>query len=73
MMQSFLLWNPSNVNDDSILTDDLSHLLNALPCDGCSVACAPKYHTGSFDDALFVSQGREHRALYDPSVICIIL
>ena len=47
-----LLWDPSNVNDDSILTGDLCHLLNALPFDGCSAVCDPKCHTGSFDVCL---------------------
>ena len=47
-----LLWSPSNMNDDSILMDDLCHLLNALPFDGCSVVCDPKCHTSHLDDCL---------------------
>ena len=46
-----LLWNPSNVNDDSILMNDLCHLLNALPCD-VAVFCDPKCHNGHLDDCL---------------------
>ena len=57
-----ILWSPSNVNDDSILMDDLCHLLNAFPFDGCSVVCDPKCHTGSFDDCLdhWGGGGTEH-------------
>ena len=47
-----LLWNSSNVNDDSVPMDDLCHLLNALSFDGRSVVCDPKCHTGSFNDCL---------------------
>ena len=47
-----LLWNPSNVNADSILMDNLCCLLNALLFDGHSVVCDPKCHTSHLDDCL---------------------
>ena len=54
-----LLWNPSNVNDDSIFMNNLCCLLSELPFDGCSVVCDPKCHTGHLDDCL--DHGKERR------------
>ena len=33
------MWSPSNVNNDSILMNNLCCLLNAIPFDGRSVIC----------------------------------
>ena len=67
-----LLWNPSNVNDGSILMDNLYCLLNVLPFDGSTVVCDPKCHTGYFNDCL--DHGEESTEFcIDPSVVSIML
>ena len=54
--------SPSNVNNDSILMNNLYCLLNAIPFDGCSVICVPRSHTDIVVDGL--DHGEENTELH---------
>ena len=53
---------PSNVNDDSLLMNNLCCLLNAILFYGRSVICVPRSHTDSVVDCL--NHGEEYTELH---------